>query len=186
MLHAFFEFAKTKKYCDTNPIKNITRKRVYEKEIFPLRLSEIRSLLNVALSPKFQDFLCGFAIMLFAGIRPEETSRLTWNDIDLDENTILVRPQKSKTGGGRHITIQKPLKIILSKHKKSSKRYICPQNWKEKWKRLRDKAGFKNRWTQDVLRHTFASYHLKYFKNIDLLQTEMGHRNKSKTNSRTN
>ena len=30
-------------------------------------------------------------------------------------------------------------------------------------------------WQQDVLRHTFASYHLKHFKNLVQLQIEMGH-----------
>lgn len=33
----------------------------------------------------------------------------------------------------------------------------------------------KSGWVQDVLRHTYASYHLAHFCNQNLLQKEMGH-----------
>ena len=39
-------------------------------------------------------------------------------------------------------------------------------------------------WINDVLRHTFASYHLKHFKNLILLQAEMGHRDLNLLRSR--
>ena len=33
-----------------------------------------------------------------------------------------------------------------------------------------------HRWPQDALRHTFASYHLSYFRSFAELQLEIGHR----------
>ena len=53
---------------------------------------------------------------------------------------------------------------------------IIPANWNRRWKSLRDAAGFL-RWKADTLRHTFATYHAMYFRNLPQLQQEMGHRN---------
>lgn len=50
-----------------------------------------------------------------------------------------------------------------------------PKNWLNRWRNLRKEAGF-GIWQADVLRHTFATYHLMKFRNIQELQLEMGHR----------
>ena len=42
--------------------------------------------------------------------------------------------------------------------------------------------GLHNRfgeWSADALRHTYASYHAKWFRDFSLLQLEMGHRSSS-------
>jgi integrase len=46
------------------------------------------------------------------------------------------------------------------------------------WRELRRAAGWDGdkRWPQDALRHTFASYHLCYFRSYAELQVEIGHR----------
>ena len=51
-----------------------------------------------------------------------------------------------------------------------------PHNWQKRWQALRRAAGFTH-WQPDVCRHTFASYHAAYFKDLPELQLEMGHRN---------
>ena len=51
-----------------------------------------------------------------------------------------------------------------------------PRNRQKRWKALRRAAGFTH-WQPDVCRHTFASYHAAYFKDLPELQLEMGHRN---------
>ncbi len=40
---------------------------------------------------------------------------------------------------------------------------------------LRHAAGFK-KWVPDVLRHSYASYHAKMYKDLPRLQLAMGHR----------
>lgn len=52
-------------------------------------------------------------------------------------------------------------------------------NWQNKWKQIRNAAGFAGQWIQDVLRHTYATYHVKHYKNMPLLQLNMGHRDQS-------
>ena len=161
------------KWCAENPISEIPPKKVVEREILPLSIEQIQRLLKCTLSERHCDCAAAVGIMLWAGIRPKEVSRLTWRDIDLEEHVIVVRRRNSKTGGVRHIDICPPLRHWLGKIKKRNGQ-ICPKNWIRKWHRLRVVAGFKH-WTQDVLRHTFATYNLKRFHNLPKLQSEMGH-----------
>lgn len=57
---------------------------------------------------------------------------------------------------------------------------IIPQGWNRKWQALRRAAGYRgNKWVPDVCRHTFASYHAAFFRNLPELQLEMGHRDAS-------
>ncbi len=77
------------------------------------------------------------------------------------------------------LTIQKPLMRILRAHKRANGERICPANWLYHWRELRCAAGWDSparRWPQDALRHTFASYHLSYFRSFAELQLEIGHR----------
>ena len=43
---------------------------------------------------------------------------------------------------------------------------------------------FERRWVQDVLRHTYASFHAKRYANLPRLQLNMGHRDLSLLRSR--
>jgi len=180
MLHALFQFALRREWCDKNPIKFIERKKIIEKEIKPLTLEEVKHLLRNA---KFQNCLAVVGLMMYAGIRPREAKRLEWNDIDLEDNSIRVRSQCSKTGGVRHVEICPNLKNILMNSNKETQR-ICPKNWNTKWQIIRNRTGFKGCWVQDILRHTYASFHAKYYKDLSRLQLNMGHHDISLLRSR--
>ena len=185
MLHALFEFAVRYNWCDKNSIKHIEKRRVIEKEILPLKLSQIRRLIEVAKSECGGICLPAVALLIYAGIRPREVRRLTWQDIDLQENTITVRSLCSKTGGVRQVEIMPQLKRILSKTIGSGK--ICPKNWERRWQNIRQSSGFSRNalpWQADVLRHTFASFFAKRFKDLPRLQLNMGHSNQMLLKSR--
>ena len=98
MLHGLFEFALRREWCDKNPIKRIERKKVVEKEIQPLKLSETKRLIKTA-QRESPEYAIVTALLVYTGIRPREVRRLTWRDIDTEEKTITVRSQCSKTGG---------------------------------------------------------------------------------------
>ena len=181
MLHGLFEFALKREWCDKNPIKLIEKQKVIEKEIIPLSNTQTESLLKNA---KKRDCLPAVGLLLFAGIRPREVRRLKWKDIDLEEGFITVRSQCSKTGGVRHVEIMPALKRILAKYKREDKSAICPPDWNRKWKNIREESGFKGTWVQDVLRHTYASYFAKRYRDLPRLQLNMGHRDLSLLRSR--
>ena len=115
-------------------------------------------------------------MMLYAGIRPHEVARLSWEEVDLANGTISISAQHSKTGGARLVTIHPPLHRLLAACVSTGR--ICPPQWLRHWRAMRRTAGFSAR-VPDVLRHTFASYHLLYFRSYSHLQYETGHRDSS-------
>ena len=183
MLHGLFEFALRREWCDKNPIKRIERKKVVEKEIQPLKLAETKRLIKTAQneSPVYAVVV---ALLVYAGIRPREVRRLTWRDIDTAEKTITVRSQCSKTGGVRQVEIPPVLNRLLITHKSQNTSHICPTDWQRRWRKIRDNSGFRGRWAQDVLRHTYASFHAKNYADLPRLQLNMGHRDQSLLRSR--
>ena len=183
MLHGLFEFALRREWCDKNPIKRIERKKVVEKEIQPLKLSETKRLIKTAQNES-PVYAVVAALLVYTGIRPREVRRLTWRDIDTEEKTITVRSQCSKTGGVRQVEIPPVLNRLLITHKSQNSSHICPTDWQRRWRKIRDNSGFRGRWVQDVLRHTYASFHAKNYADLPRLQLNMGHRDLSLLRSR--
>ena len=184
MLHGLFEFALRREWCDKNPIKRIERKKVVEKEIQPLKLAETKRLIKTAQNES-PEYAIVAALLVYTGIRPREVRRLTWRDIDIEEKTITVRSQCSKTGGVRQVEIPPVLNRLLITHSHELKEEkICPIDWQRRWRKIRDNSGFRGRWVQDVLRHTYASFHAKNYADLPRLQLNMGHRDQSLLRSR--
>ncbi len=184
MLHGLFEFALRREWCDKNPIKRIERKKVVEKEIKPLKLSETKRLIKTA-QRESPVYAVVAALLVYTGIRPREVRRLTWRDIDTEEKIITVRSQCSKTGGVRQVEIPPVLNRLLITHSRELKEEkICPTDWQRRWRKIRDNSGFRGRWVQDVLRHTYASFHAKNYADLPRLQLNMGHRDLSLLRSR--
>ena len=183
MLHGLFEFAVRREWCDKNPIKRIERRKVVEKEIQPLKLAETKRLIKTA-QRESPVYAIVAALLVYTGIRPREVRRLTWRDIDTEEKTITVRSQCSKTGGVRQVEIPPALNRLLITHKSENSSHICPTDWQRRWRKIRDNSGFRGRWVQDVLRHTYASFHTKRFKDLPRLQLNMGHYDVSLLRSR--
>ncbi|MGN0835496.1 MAG: tyrosine-type recombinase/integrase [Candidatus Spyradosoma sp.] len=184
ILHALFTYAERRRWVSNNPVSEIILPQVREQEIVPLSLAEIRRLLECVRTWDSGSCAPAAGLMLFAGIRPREVERLRWRDIDFEENVISIRAVNSKTGGTRHVTICAPLRALLQESvRKLGERAhadatIVPPNWETRWKEVRRSAGWNtttNVWRQDVLRHTFASYHAKFYRDYRLLQFEMGH-----------
>ena len=178
MLHGLFEFAIRREWCEKNPTKRIERRKVVEKEIQPLKLSETKRLIKTA-QRESPEYAIVAALLVYTGIRPREVRRLTWRDIDTEEKTITVRSQCSKTGGVRQVEIPPVLNRLLITHKSQNSSHICPTDWQRRWRKIRDYSGFRGHWVQDVLRHTYASFHAKNYADLPRLQLNMGHRDLS-------
>ena len=170
-------------WCEENPITKVDVPSFLEKEIHSLLIEEIEALLTISLQIEFSSCAAGLGLMLYGGIRPTELMRLKWSDINLKEKIVSILPAHSKTGGMRHVTIHPVLDRWLrpfysARNLDSS---ICIPSWQFIWKDLRKEAGWGTGkglrpWPQDCLRHSYASYHAKYFRNFPELQIEMGHR----------
>ena len=173
ILSGVFSTALKRGWCSENPVAQVDAVKVREERIEILSPQEIKALLSAA--KKYRGGICLAAVgmMLYAGIRPHEVARLSREHINLQEGTICILPKHCKTGGARLVTIHPPLAQLLRTHCPVGR--ICPPQWPRHWRALRRLAGFR-RWVPDVLRHTFAGYHLRHFRSYSALQYEMGHR----------
>lgn len=179
-LSGVFATACKQGWCAENPVKHVPTPRVVEKRIPILDAEGISRLMKSAQSYRGGICLPAVGMMLYAGIRPHEVARLTWEHVHLKERIICIYPEHSKTGGARHVTIQPKLAELLSRliqkqgaPDKSLK--ICPRNWLRHWRALHKLARFSH-WQPDILRHTFATHHLTTHRSYASLQLEMGHR----------
>lgn len=127
------------------------------------------------------DRLCAgctipFAVQAFAGIRPEEITKLRWEDISLELENIRVGPSIAKKLYRRNVRIQPTLAAWLKtipEEKRKGK--IVPARWRYKAAKVRIAAGIDGREKQDALRHSFGTYMLATENDLALLKSDMGH-----------
>ncbi len=168
ILHSIFAYGERREWCCDNPVSRIECRRIHEKEIVPLSLQEVQRLEQAAQQPEHRDMLFSLHLLLYNGVRPHEVARLSERNIRPEQNRIIIPPDRSKTGGGRVLPLRKKKRL-------QGVALCIPKNWQQRWRALRRAAGFRF-WQPDVCRHTFASYHAVYFRNLEELQLEMGHR----------
>lgn len=181
-----FSFAVRRGYCQQNPFDRIEPRKVPSRNIQILSLAEVKAAFNacqdwrtdenVPLSYRLdcRDCVPAVALMLFAGIRPKEIERLQWEDIHFDHASIRVGAHVAKTRSTRIVPIENNLRLWLEETPKIERTgSIVPPNWKAKIKAIRSIGGFSH--YQDVLRHSFASYHLAAKVDLNSLQEAMGH-----------
>ncbi len=176
VLHSIFACGMRHGWCGSNSVDGVAKPQLAEVEIVALSWENIKKLVRTAQLPQHLSCAAMMGVMLWAGVRPSEAKRLCWEDINWEENILLLAARHTKTGGARCITLQPVLRrwlihVCKGKHLTGP---ICPGGWDYRWRQLRCEAEI-GKWQQDVLRHTFASYHLKRFKDLSALQLEMGH-----------
>jgi len=160
----FFDWCLKRGYVTHNIVKDVECP-VAEKTVTQcLSVDDAKRLLELAQAVD-PDILCHLSIMLFAGLRPTEASRVTW--FDMKDGHIRIIPTLAKTRRNRWVTINATLAEFL----KRPGPLPCPQ-FQERLKALRDKLQIP--WQNDILRHTFVSYSIPM---LGMTQTalEAGH-----------
>lgn len=182
VLSGVFSTAIRHEWCDVNPVAKVAVPQVQEHEVGILKPVEIKTLLEVAKTYENGTCLPAVGLMLYAGIRPHEVARLTYNEVDWENGGITIRARHSKTGGARRVDMPPPLRRLLAEFRcMPAHARVCPKRWATHWAELHTRAGWsaENPWQPDILRHTFASYHLQYHRDYSALQWAMGHRDAS-------
>ncbi len=176
LLHGIFAFSLRHGWCSFNPMVPVDVPPAQETPIEILTIKQIRRLLATVRKTQHLPCAAAVGIMLWAGIRPMELTRLRWEHINFEQKVITIEARHAKTGGARHVTLHPVLIRWLRETTpyRLPKALIVPRAWERRWRALRQAAGF-SQWHPDTLRHTFASYHFKRYASFSLLQVEMGH-----------
>jgi|GEM_PF-4650896 len=168
-----------------NPVKLMLTQRTVEvdDEVVIYTPDELKALFAACIDyPMGEiDRLCAecsipFAFMAFAGIRPEEITKLTWSDVSLELRNIRIGSKVAKKLYRRNVRINQTLAAwIATVPEEKRKGKLIPPRWRYKAAKVRTKAGIDGHEKQDALRHSFGTYMLAVENDIDMLKSDMGH-----------
>ena len=178
------DLVKLKK-LEGNPAKLMLTQRTEEvdDEVVIYTPDELKALFVACIDYPMgeRDRLCAgcsipFAFMAFAGIRPEEITKLTWADVSLELRNIRIGAHIAKKLYRRNVRINHTLAAwIATVPEEKRKGKIAPGRWRYKAAKVRTKAGIDGREKQDALRHSFGTYLLATENDLDALKSDMGH-----------
>ncbi len=181
-----FSIAVKEGWTDENPCRRIDKIDTGRHEIEVMTLEQCRALFRVCKDyredkslKEYRRMDCrrakpALALMLFAGVRPKETERLDWADIDMGEKTVLVRNTKAKTDRSRYFKMPDVLAAWLEAVPIEDRSGpIITGSWKRVYSVVREKAGISG--MHDPLRKTFATAHLGAHNDVNLTRSIMGH-----------
>jgi len=85
-----------------------------------------------------------------------------------------VSPRIAKVSQARQVELLPEVRGRMSEISKGMKKSEVVYFSSKHWKKVREEAELFDVWKKDVLRHTYASWHYAYFKDIDRLAYTMG------------
>ena len=160
-------------YCERNPVKLVDRP---SRENAEIRFMTVEQVVSLLLHAGTHDLVPYVALGVFAGLRPEKELRaLDWSKVSLPERTIRIDASLAKTRQRRVIEIDDALVAFLTPYAKRRGAVVemNSQEFRKQWEACREYAGLVP-WVHDVMRHSFATYHLAMFNDIGKLSLQMG------------
>jgi integrase len=171
-ISVLFGYAADEGMIDSNIVLRVKKPKLVDKAPEIFSVDELNALLNAAntVAPDVAPML---AIGAFAGLRESEIKRLHWGEVDLRRGFVEVKAAKAKTAKRRIVRIQPNLAQWLSPYSGMSGA-VVPGNSRKKLDSVRKAAGLE-RWSQNGLRHSFASYRLAATNDAATVAAELGH-----------
>jgi integrase len=165
-----FNYAMKRGLCDRNPALGLAKSGRDERMPRILTTKQAQGLLDAAVThaPEMVPY---FAIGLFAGLRPKnELAGLDWSNIDMKAKTIMVDPATAKRRRSRFVKMSANLRGWLLHHGATGTVFYS----RRLFRKVVEKAGI-GEWSPDVMRHTFASYHLAAHGDANATALQLGH-----------
>jgi len=164
---SFFSWAKRLGHVDFNPAKRLDLPKIDQKTPYVLSNEDVQKLLVE--SENKPILRCYLILSLFAGVRPNEIMRLKWSNIDLDNGTVTLDGNVTKTRSRR---ITHLLGNAAEALKKTNALHLCPKYPQSDLQRIATKAGV--RLEKDCLRHTAASHMINVYRSMDEVAIQLG------------
>lgn len=175
VLQSFFSYCKKQCYISTNPCVKVQLPTLVKNDPKAYTPEDVAFAINL-FKDKYPDVHLYVCLAAFTGIRPAELGKLTWQSFDMDEKSITLDMQTTKTT--RRRVVKMPENLL---------------EWLAPWKEFfgKDRPLFKSfasthqrflytfrmhrRVIHDGLRHSCASYLLALTKNSELTAEQLGH-----------
>ena len=175
-LQNFFNWCIRKKHCVENPANHWVKEiQIPKTTVAFYTVEQCQKIMMEALAVK--EMTAYYALGLFAGIRPDEISNMTWaKNIKMDTKEIFIEAAISKTKMDRQFkitdTMFKWLEHCKAYCNAENQPLIPSDGLRYKKDKVNNSLGFDN--IQDGLRHTFATYFYAEVKNYEALKNIMG------------
>jgi len=174
ILGGLFNFGIRRGYCTDNPCKKLELTRPQRTEIEIYTPAEVGAIFAAAEKhdPQLIPFL---AISFFCGLRRAEVLRLDWSAIDLHENFVKLPATITKTRQARYIEFAENCKAWLTPYATDKGPVVpfTPDVLRKRLGALGD--SHKIRTIKHGPRHSFASYWLAKYGDINQLCRFLGH-----------
>lgn len=173
---AFCAHAKREGWIVTDPAENLTSHRIVSSAPAIFSVHQHETALNyLAANPRS---LAWYVLGTMCGLRPTEAERMSWEKIrtELPAPHLRVEAATSKVRQRRVVYIEPAAARWLAFAKKQGS--LLPlghQSRRRDIRKLREHLGMEA-WSNDITRHTAASYWLALTENASALAESMGHR----------
>lgn len=158
-LSTLFRFAVRQGYRADNPCDRLESVKVVKAPFAILTVGQTKKCLDW-LDAKESRAFGWFVLTSFAGLRPEEAEKSSWDHINFDEGWICVEAQTTKVRQ-RRVVYPHPTAMAWLGHAKTrgAELPLHRQARRRAIRMLRTLLGFRH-WPKNVTRHTAASYWL--------------------------
>jgi len=187
MIKAMFADEVGKEHLTRNPLIHIKNQKENKPRPEHYTVKEINDFFNVDMKEAYRN---AFLALLYTGARYGELANITWQDLDLRNRLVFIRPKSDhalKTSNAeRSIPMNDSLFELLNKmqlDKRSDTYPFCSVEGKqlkerkllEAAKRIGEKAEITSRVFLHKFRHTFATMLIQRRAPVEYVQKLMGH-----------
>lgn len=176
-LTMFFKWCKLHDYCTISPMEKIVRPKVHIATPLIYTVEESFKLLTAAGQGEELGMLPYVALALFTGIRVEEMERMDWSMIVWAQGEICLPESITKTHRPRNVPISDALEAWVKSTAQTSGPIFQGINLRHRKDQLFEKAKVAKK--RNGFRHTFASYHAAFHRNVSDLQMILGQKTPS-------
>ncbi len=173
-LSSLFSWCVRKGYMAENPCRRLDQITLDRKPVTVLTVRQAAKLL-IAAKRRKPCSLAFFTLAMLAGVRPQELQQVSWSDIDLEAGRVTISAAASKVRRRRVVHLMPSALAWLKKAKELSA--TLPVSRMSRRRYTRDFAcetlGLE-RFPQDILRHTAATFWLAHCRDAYKVAHELG------------
>lgn len=173
-LRVFCAWLKAKSYIAEDPAADVPFPKTDTASPKTWTPEQAEALMRAAEAWHGGAFAPYFALALFAGLRPTEIAGLKPEQVQIKGRTPTIR-----VVGGKKRRTQRLVPVLPN-----LRRWLLafpdqpykPAKWLFGWNRVRELAGLRTMWDEDICRHSFVSYRLAEIRDEAQVGREAGHR----------
>jgi integrase len=178
-LKAILNYGVKRGYLAENPVARIDFAAERRGEVQIWQADEVQRLLEDCLARDL-ELLPYRLFTIYCGIRPHgEMSRLRWSDVNLAKRVVKLQASITKKGRTRYPLLDEAALAWLEAYRLrggSMEGAVAP--WKPTTLKIKCTANFRRAKVRNIKnggRHSYCSYHLAHFNDINALTLQSGH-----------